>query len=413
MAIPRSGVSRFMREGAAVRFKNLLQNLLPSLQSYKGIDEAVIRNIEACAELAGQIRSAYGPQGMNKMVINHIEKMFVTSDAATILNELEVQHPAARMLVMAAQQQEAQIGDNTNTVLIFAAALLENAAELIQMVRVMPRADCLFTNWLFLQGLKPVEIANGYKAAYEHAARILGELVVSTFTSLDDEAAVKRVLRASIMSKQYDHYDLIAALVAEACVQTVPRAAAAFNVDNVRIVKILGAGVGASHVMNGMVFKRGVEGDRKSVSSARVAVFACPFDLTQTETKVFWRISLLVNVCILQGTVLMNTADDLLQFSKSEESEVEAQVKALAERGINVVVAAGKFGDIYVHYLNVHNIMGVRLVSKFDMRRLCRTIGAQAQARIVSAERRDHLHARQMKCVFADGAACRSARRVQ
>lgn len=80
----------------------------------------------------------------------------------------------------------------------------------------------------------------------------------------------------------------------------------------------------------------------------------------------------------------MNNADDLLQFSKSEETEVEEQVKSLSERGVNVVVAAGKFGDIYTHYLNKYNIMGVRLVSKFDMRRLCRTIGAQAQARIVS-----------------------------
>lgn len=131
-----------------------------------------------------------------------------------------------------------------------------------------------------------MEIAAGYKKAYGYASKILEELVASKFTTLDDEAAVQRVLKSSIMSKQYDHYALIASLVAEACVQTVPRAGASFNVDNVRIVKILGAGVGASQVMNGMVFKRGVEGDRRTVSNARVAVFACPFDLTQTETKV-------------------------------------------------------------------------------------------------------------------------------
>lgn len=80
----------------------------------------------------------------------------------------------------------------------------------------------------------------------------------------------------------------------------------------------------------------------------------------------------------------MNNADDLLQFSKTEESEVESQVKQLADTGVNVVVAAGKFGDLYLHFLNKYGIMGVRLTSKFDLRRLCRTIGAQAQARIVS-----------------------------
>lgn len=80
----------------------------------------------------------------------------------------------------------------------------------------------------------------------------------------------------------------------------------------------------------------------------------------------------------------MNNADDLLQFSSTEESEVEAQVKKLHEAGVNVVVAAGKFGDLYLHFLNKYKIMGVRLTSKFDLRRLCRSTGAQAQSRIVS-----------------------------
>lgn len=205
--------------------------------------------------------------------------------------------------------------------------------------------------------------------AFEKASEILPELVVEKELDLHDLEKVKKVLKASIMSKQFDHYDLIADLVAKACVQTVPAKSSNFNVDNIRIVKILGAGVGSSTVMNGMVFRRGAEGDIKRVSDARVAVFACPFDLTQTETK---------------GTVLMNNAEDLLSFAKTEETEVEKQVKELADRRVNVVVAAGKFGDIYIHYLNKYNIMGVRLTSKFDMRRLCRSIGAQAQARIVS-----------------------------
>lgn len=81
---------------------------------------------------------------------------------------------------------------------------------------------------------------------------------------------------------------------------------------------------------------------------------------------------------------MLESADELLKFSAGEEAEVEAVIKALAENGVNVVVAAGKFGDLYVHFLNKYKIMGVRLNSKFDLRRLCRTTGAQAQARIVS-----------------------------
>jgi len=138
-------------------------------------------------------------------------------------------------------------------------------------------------------------------------------------------------------------------------------------VDNIRVLKIIGSGIGSSFVQNGMVFKRGAEGEIKKASNARIVIFACPFDLTQTETK---------------GTVLMNTADDLLQFSHTEEAEVESQVKALADAGVTVVVAAGKFGDLYNHFLNRFGIMGVRLTSKFDLRRLCIVTGAQAQSRI-------------------------------
>uniref|UniRef100_A0A1I7YZB5 T-complex protein 1 subunit theta n=1 Tax=Steinernema glaseri TaxID=37863 RepID=A0A1I7YZB5_9BILA len=116
-----------------------------------------------------------------------------------------------------------------------------------------------------------------------------------------------------------------------------------------------------------MVFKRGTEGSVKKVDNARIAVFACPVDITQTETK---------------GTILMNTAADLKNFASTEEEEVEAQIKSLADAGVNVVVANGKFGDIYLHFLNKHNMMAVRLSSKFDLRRLARSLGAQPQSRI-------------------------------
>lgn len=334
MKIPKSGYGRFMKEGA---------------QHFKGTDEAVQRNIEACTELASQIRSAYGPNGMNKMVINHIEKLFVTNDAATILKELEIQHPAARIIIMATEMQEKQIGDNTNTVVILAAALLEHASNLINM------------------GMTPQEVAAGYEQAAEKALEILPSLVVKEASDLKNMEEVRLYLRSAITSKQYDNEDVIADLVAKACVTTCPSNSLNFNVDNIRICKIIGSGVHTSKVMNGMVFKRGAEGEIRSANDARIAVYTCPFDLTQTETK---------------GTVLIENADELVNFSKGEESEVEEQVKAIADNGVKVVVAAGKFGDLYLHFLNKYKIMAVRLTSKFDLRRLCRTVGAQPQARI-------------------------------
>merc|ERR1711893_33974 len=126
---------------------------------FSGLEEAVIRNIDACKDFSATVATAFGPNGMNKMVINHIQKLFVTNDAATIIRELEVEHPAAKMLVMASQQQEQECGDATNFVLIFAGALLENAEELVRM------------------GLSVTEVMEGYEQAMRKALDILPELV--------------------------------------------------------------------------------------------------------------------------------------------------------------------------------------------------------------------------------------------
>lgn len=97
----------------------------------------ILRNVDACKELSETTKSAYGPNGMSKMVINHIEKLFVTNDAATIMREIEVQHPAAKLLIMASDMQEKEIGDGTNFVIIFGGQLLQNAAELLSMVSAL------------------------------------------------------------------------------------------------------------------------------------------------------------------------------------------------------------------------------------------------------------------------------------
>ena len=146
MHVPRApGFGQMMKDGA---------------RTYQGLEEAVYRNIENCVELATTTRSSFGPTGQNKMIINHIEKLFVTNDAATILNELEVAHPAAKMLVLASKQQEQEAGDGTNLVIMLAGELLHQAEELLRM------------------GLSVTEVAEGYELAMEKALEILSTLVV-------------------------------------------------------------------------------------------------------------------------------------------------------------------------------------------------------------------------------------------
>ncbi|KAM4699691.1 T-complex protein 1 subunit theta isoform 2-T3 [Discoglossus pictus] len=324
------------------------QMLKEGAKHYSGLEEAVFRNIQACKELAQTTRTAYGPNGMNKMVINHLEKLFVTNDAATIIRELEVQHPAAKMIVMASHMQEQEIGDGTNFVLVFAGALLELAEELLRM------------------GLSVSEVIEGYEKACKKALEILPDLVCSSAKNLRDVDEVASLLQTSIMSKQYGNEAFLSKLIAQACVSILPESGH-FNVDNIRVCKIVGCGVTASSVLHGMVFKKETEGNVTSVKDAKIAVYSCAFDGMITETK---------------GTVLINNAQELMDFSKGEENLMEEQVKAIADAGANVVVTGGKVADMALHCANKYNVMLVRLNSKWDLRRLCKTLSATALPRL-------------------------------
>jgi len=175
----------------------------------------------------------------------------------------------------------------------------------------------------------------------------------NTLTLHSVPSQVKRAIRTAVMSKQYGHEDFMANMIAKACISILPEKGSSFNVDNVRVCKILGSGLQQSEVVQGMVFKRHVESDVIKREKAKVAVYTCPVDQMQTETK---------------GTVLIKTAEELTNFSKGEEELLEKQIKAIADSGATVVVSGGKIGDLALHYLNKYGIMAVRLVSKWDVR---------------------------------------------
>lgn len=327
LSVPKTMFQHMLKEGA---------------KHYSGLDEAVFRNITACRQFTQITRSSLGPNGMNKMVVNHLEKLFVTNDAATIIKELEVQHPAAKMLVLASQMQEQEVGDGTNFVLVFAGALLDAAEELLRM------------------GLSPPEVIGGYEKACKKALEILPELSCSGLSDMRDKEEVIKALKTAVGSKQYGNEDFLAKIITEACVSVLPEKTP-FNVDNVRVAKILGSGLHSSEVVQGMVFKREVEGDINSLQNAKIVAFSCPLDAMTTETK---------------GTVLIRNAEELKSFSKGEEEQLEKQIKAIVDTGVNCIVTGGKVAEMALHFCNKFNILVVRLTSKFDLRRLCRSVGA-------------------------------------
>ncbi|KAK5946249.1 T-complex protein 1 subunit theta [Knufia obscura] len=317
--------------------------------SYDAEDGAVIRNIDACRTIAQTVQTSLGPYGRNKIVINHLAKMILTSDAATILRELDVVHPAAKLIVMASQQQEAEMGDATNMVIVLAGELLKKAEELIRM------------------GLKTSDITSGYEKALVFTLQALEDLEVDRVADLRSKEELGKALRTVIAAKQSGSEDILAPLVAEAVQAVLPNNPAAFNIDNIRVVKIMGGDLSQSRVVRGMVFGREPDGIVKRAKKAKVGVFSCPIDTSQTETK---------------GTVLLKNAKEMLDFSTGEENQLEAAVKELYDSGIRVVVAGSTVGELALHYLNRMNILVIKILSKFELRRLCRVCGATPLARL-------------------------------
>ncbi|KAI5671773.1 hypothetical protein M9H77_12137 [Catharanthus roseus] len=316
-----------------------------------GLDEAVLKNIDACKQLSQITRTSLGPNGMNKMVINHLDKLFITNDAATIVNELEVQHPAAKILVLAGKAQQEEIGDGANLCVSFAGELLQNAEELIRM------------------GLHPSEIIIGYSKAINKAVEILDELVEKGTENMDvrnKEEVISR-MKAAVASKQFGQEDNLCRLIAEACIQVCPKNPDNFNVDNVRVAKLLGGGLHDSTIVRGMVLKSDTVGTIKRVEKAKVAVFAGGVDTSATETK---------------GTVLIHSAEQLENYAKTEEAKVEELIKAVAESGAKVIVSGAAVGEMALHFCERYRLMVIKISSKFELRRFCRTTGAVAMLKL-------------------------------
>nr|CAB3490110.1 unnamed protein product [Digitaria exilis] len=365
-AMPGYGIQSMLKEGH---------------RHLSGLEEAVLKNIDACRELSAITRTSLGPngesrsrafrlvaqvvgfgrvrrsfrrggrgdleRGMNKMVINHLDKLFVTNDAATIVNELEVQHPAAKILVLAGRAQQEEIGDGANLTISFAGELLEKAEELIRM------------------GLHPSEIIIGYTKAISKTIEILEDLVEKGSENMDvrnKEEVVLR-MRSAVASKQFGQEDILCPLVADACMQVCPKNPANFNVDNVRVAKLVGGGLHNSTVVRGMVLKSDAVGSIKRVEKAKIAVFAGGVDTSATETK---------------GTVLIHSAEQLENYAKTEEAKVEELIKAVADSGAKVIVSGAAVGDMALHFCERYKLMVLRISSKFELRRFCRTTGAVA-----------------------------------
>jgi T-complex protein 1 subunit theta len=316
----------------------------------EGVEGATLRNVEAAKGLATIVSSSLGPNGMNKLVINHLEKIIVTSDCATIVRELEIQHPAAKMLELAAEMQEQECGDGTNLCVSFAGELLKECEDLLRM------------------GLHTSEIVSGYKNAAEFMHKILPSLCSETVTDFRSEEELVRVVTPVLSAKQFGYEKFLAPLVAKACMQTFGNSSnPTVNSDSVRIAKIMGGNISQSEVINGMVVMRGTEGSIQHADDAKISVFACGIEASATEAK---------------GTVLMNNADDLMNYNKSEERKMDEIIKSIADTGTKVVISGGTVSEMAMHFIERYGMMCVKIPSKWELKRICSATGSTALVRL-------------------------------
>lgn len=149
--------------------------------------------------------------------------------------------------------------------------------------------------------------------------------------------------------------------MAEACVKVIPPTASKFEVDNIRVTKVQGGNINKSFVVDGMAIPREPAGVENCKEKAKVAVYASGIEMQGTETK---------------GTVLLESADQLLNYTKGEERRMDEFISSIKEAGVEVVISGGAISEIALHYLNKYRILALKITSKFELRRVCRTVGA-------------------------------------
>mmetsp|Transcript_12707 Transcript_12707/g.20550 ORF Transcript_12707/g.20550 Transcript_12707/m.20550 type:complete len:539 (-) Transcript_12707:29-1645(-) len=353
-----------------------MQGLLK--EGYKemsGLEMAIMKNIEAVNDLGKITRTSMGPNGMNKLVINHLEKVFVTSDSATIVGELEVIHPAAKMVTMAAKMQESEYGDCTNFVISFASELLFQAQSLLRV------------------GVHPAEVVSGYKRAADIALEQLQELVCAKVDNVRDQKQVATALRAVVDSKVFGYGDFLTGVISEAGCLVIPPEpkSPSLNMDNIRVAKLIGGSITKTQVLKGMLIRRPPAGTIQRVENAKIAIFGTSVEAAQTETK---------------GTVCISTADELLNYNKSEENLMDDRIRGIKESGVDVVISGGSLSDMALHFLDRYKIMVIKVTSKWELRRLCRTVGATALVRLGAVTPEEMGHCDKVFCKEVAGGRC-------
>ena len=318
--------------------------------------EAQFNNIDAAKAVAESVRSTLGPKGMDKMMVNSIGDVVITNDGVTILKEIDVQHPAAKMVVEVAKTQDTECGDGTTTSVILAGELLKQSEELINA------------------NVHPTVITSGYNMAAAEAVKILDEIAIDA----KNDKTLNLVASTSLTGKSIgDEKDkaFLSGLIVKAA-KFVAGDDGRVDTKNIRINKKVGGVIGDTYIVEGVVVDKELVHSKmpKKVDNAKIALFNCGLEVKKTE---------------IDAQIQITDPSRMNDFLAEEEASMKAMVDHIKEVGATVVYTSKAMDELVQHYLAKAGIMGYRRLKESDIEAIAKATGATIVGNAMDLQKKD------------------------
>ncbi|MFL6506577.1 MAG: thermosome subunit beta, partial [Nitrososphaeraceae archaeon] len=309
----------------------------------KGRD-AQKNNITAAKLISEVVRTSLGPRGMDKMLVDNLGDVTITNDGATILKEIDIQHPAAKMLVEISKATDNEVGDGTTSVVILAGALIEKAEELIS------------------KDVHPTVIVDGYRKSAARAIDVLNNIAQKI--DGNDKEQLVRIAKTSMQTKLMSgEADEVSQIVVNAILQVTERNADnkgyRVDIDDVKVDKKAGGSLHETKLIKGIILDKEVVhgGMPKRIEKAKIALINSALEIEKTE---------------FDAKININSPEQMNMFLEEENRMLKSMVDKIIAAGANVVVCQKGIDDIAQHYLAKTNVLTVRRVKESDMTKLAR-----------------------------------------
>ncbi len=309
--------------------------------------DAQRNNITAAKLVAEVVRSSLGPRGMDKMLVDPMGDVTITNDGATILKEIDIQHPAAKMMVEVSKSVDNEVGDGTTSSVVMAGSLLEKAEELID------------------RNVHPSIIVDGYKKCSAKASEILRD--VSILVKPGDKDILNKISATSMSSKMIStNSKLLSEIVVDSILAAADEVDGKIKVDtdNIKVDKKPGGSIDDTSLVKGVVLDKEVvhAGMPKRIQESRIALINSPLEIEKPE---------------FDAKISISSPNQMKSFLDEENNILKAMVDKIANTGANVLICQKGIDDIAQHHLAKANIMAVRRVKESDMAKLARACGAR------------------------------------